>query len=108
MAIWNPKVAERSGPTYRAIADSLAEDIESGNLQPGDRLPTHRELAAQVGVTLTTVTRAYAEAERRGLTEGMVGRGTFVIGRKSGGRAAKAPVWICESTLFSPMPSVTS
>ena len=78
MTIWNPEIAQRSGPTYRAIADALAEDIETGDLRPGDRLPTHRDLAARVGVTLTTVTRAYAEAERRGLTEGTVGGSGFI------------------------------
>ena len=46
--------------------------------RPGGRLPTQRVLARQLGVTLTTVTRAYVEAQRRGLLNGEVGRGTFV------------------------------
>ena len=99
MTIWNPEIAQRSGPTYRAIADALAEDIETGDLRPGDRLPTHRDLAARVGVTLTTVTRAYAEAERRGLTEGTVGRGTFVSARKLE-RQAKGAMDLRVNALF--------
>ena len=63
---------------YVALADALERDIRSGVLQPGDRLPSHRELAKSVGVTVTTVTRAYAEAEKRNLITAMVGMGTFV------------------------------
>ncbi|MBM3557399.1 MAG: PLP-dependent aminotransferase family protein, partial [Alphaproteobacteria bacterium] len=47
-------------------------------LGEGSRLPTHRELAWRLGVTVGTVTRAYAEAERIGLIGGEVGRGTYV------------------------------
>ena len=51
-----------------------------GELKPGERLPTHRDLAYRLGVTVGTVTRAYAEAQRRGLIEGHVGRGSFLAG----------------------------
>ena len=78
MTIWVPELASRSGPRYRAIADSLGHDIAAGRLPPGTRLPTHRWLADRLGVTVGTVTRAYAEAARRGLLSGEVGRGTFV------------------------------
>jgi len=75
---WEPRISARRGPRYKAIADRLAEDIEAGLLDPGVRLPTHRALAGRLGVTVGTVTRAYAEARRRGLIAGQVGRGTFV------------------------------
>ncbi|AGC46425.1 GntR family transcriptional regulator [Myxococcus stipitatus DSM 14675] len=78
MTIWTPNLRGREGPLYRVIADALGADIEEGRLAAGTRLPTHRELAEKVGVTVGTVTRAYAEAERRGLIGGEVGRGTFV------------------------------
>src|SRR5687768_745949 len=78
MTIWIPDLSSHRGPRYLAIADALAIDIRSSRLSPGDRLPTHRELAYQLGVTVGTVTRAYGEAERRGLIGGEVGRGTFV------------------------------
>jgi DNA-binding transcriptional MocR family regulator len=80
METWTPDLTESSGPTYRAIAEALSGDIDSGRLSPGDRLPTHRDLARELGVTVGTVSRAYAEAERRGLVQGEVGRGTFVRG----------------------------
>jgi DNA-binding transcriptional MocR family regulator len=78
MTIKLPPRGQRSGPIYSAIADAIGREIEAGRLKPGSRLPTQRELARQLGVTLTTVTRAYAEAQRRGWLSGEVGRGTFV------------------------------
>lgn len=78
VTIWTPDLSVRRGPRYKAIADALQEDLDAGRLHPGDRLPTHRDLASRLGVTVGTVTRAYAESARRGLTGGEVGRGTFV------------------------------
>ncbi len=78
MAEWTPDLADRSGPRYLAIAGALADDIQTGALPAGTRLPTHRELAWQLGVTVGTVSRAYAEATRSGLIAGEVGRGTYV------------------------------
>jgi DNA-binding transcriptional MocR family regulator len=78
MTIKLPPRGQRSGPIYQAIADAIGREIEAGRLKPGSRLPTQRLLARQLGVTLTTVTRAYVEAQRRGLLNGEVGRGTFV------------------------------
>ena len=80
MTIWLPDVGTRPGPRYRAIADALRDDVASGRLVAGTRLPTHRWLADRLGVTVGTVTRAYLEAARRGLLTGEVGRGTFVRG----------------------------
>jgi len=86
---WTPGALASGRPTYVALADALAGDIARGRLHPGDRLPTHRALARELGVTVGTVARAYSEAERRGLVGGEVGRGTFVraafgLGRSTG------------------------
>src|SRR5260370_15285480 len=78
MTNWLPDLSRFSGPRYRAIAEALAADIRDGRLTPGTRLPTHRDLAWRLHVTVGTVSRAYAEAERRSLIGGEVGRGTFV------------------------------
>jgi len=78
MTIWKPNLAERKGPLYLAIADAIGQSIHNGNLKAGDRLPPHRNLAFDLGVTVGTVTRAYAEAERRGWVAGEVGRGTYI------------------------------
>ena len=79
MTIWMPRLEGREGPRYRAIVEALAEDLAAGSLRHGDRMPTHRELADRLGVTVGTVSRAYGEAARRGLVSGEVGRGTFVL-----------------------------
>jgi len=78
VTIWNPQIAGRPGPRYLAIADAISEDLTLGRLTPGARLPTHRDLADRLGVTVGTVSRGYTEAARRGLLSGEVGRGTFV------------------------------
>ncbi len=67
MTIWAPDLRDRLGPRYVAIADALARDIEAGRIGAGEKLPPQRELAYRLGVTVGTVSRAYREAERRGL-----------------------------------------
>lgn len=78
MTIWKPDLTENGAPRYLAIADAISRDVKSGRLSAGTRLPTHRDLADALGVTVGTITRAYGEAARRGLVSGEVGRGTFV------------------------------
>ncbi len=80
MTMWLPELDGRKGPVYRAIADAIDEDVQKGALRAGTRLPPHRDLADRLGVTVTTITRAYTEATRRGLIAGHVGRGTFIRG----------------------------
>jgi len=58
--------------------DRLAADIRAGLLSPGERLPTHRGLAALEGIGVVTASRVYAELEAMGLVSGEQGRGTFV------------------------------
>src|ERR1700739_2082634 len=89
MTNWMPDLSGRDGPRYRAIAEALAEDVRRGRLAAGTQLPTQRELAWKLHVTIGTVSRAYAEAERRGLIAGEVGRGTYV--RHSAGVAPVMP-----------------
>ena len=75
---WLPELSRASGPIYRAISGAIGEAIRNGGLQPGDRLPPHRTLAASLGIDITTVTRGYAEAQRQGLVQATTGSGTFV------------------------------
>ena len=77
-AAWLARVRRGGGPLYLRLTDALAAAVRAGELQAGDRLPPQRAVADQLGVDLTTVTRAYAAARQRGLIEGAVGRGTFV------------------------------
>lgn len=86
---WSPSISRADGPLYLAIADALSADIASGRLAVGSRLPPQRVLAEQLGIDFTTVSRAYAEARKRGLVEGRVGQGTYVRAwRQPGGAPA--------------------
>src|SRR5690349_8378579 len=66
------------GRTAREIAASVEAGIRDGDLQPGARLPTIRDLAAAAGVSPMTVTTAYRELGRRGLVSAAGRHGTRV------------------------------
>jgi len=67
-------------PLYRQLGGYVQRLINSGDLQPGDRLPPTRELAGQLGLNRTTVSAAYEWLESEGMIQGAVGRGSFVLG----------------------------
>lgn len=77
---WTPTLplSDKDESLYEGIIRALGDDIETGKLSTDVRLPTHRELADILGVAIGTVTRAYTEAERRGLIRSEGRRGTFV------------------------------
>lgn len=79
MSEWYSGWPLRRDDVATSLADTLEQAIRSGRLAPGAQLPTHRELSKRLGVAVSTVSRAYAEAGRRGLIGGTVGRGTFVL-----------------------------
>ncbi|MEV3966874.1 PLP-dependent aminotransferase family protein [Streptomyces sp. NPDC050698] len=74
---------------YRRIADRIADDIATGRLRPGQRLPTQRAFARRRGVAPSTAGRVYGELVRRGLVVGEVGRGTFVRAAPVTGQAGR-------------------
>jgi len=80
---WIPDLSRYPGARYLAFVEALAADIDTGALRPGIRLLPQREMAQRLGLSVGTVSKAYAEAETRGLTSGEVGRGTFVQGRRA-------------------------
>ena len=65
-------------PIYVQLRDQIAAAIGRGELQPGDRLATMREVAVALAVDLNTVQRAYAALEQDGLVTMVQGRGSFV------------------------------
>jgi DNA-binding transcriptional MocR family regulator len=71
-------------PIYRRIADSIAARIARGELEPGERLPNHRDLATEFKVNVTTITRAFHTLKRRGLVETRPGRGTVILDFRNG------------------------
>jgi DNA-binding transcriptional MocR family regulator len=80
------------GPAiYQQLADEIHRRVTEGELTPGDRLPPQREFARMVGVNLTTVTRAFAALQRRGVVASRPGRGSVVTGGASELAFASAP-----------------
>ena len=65
-------------PYYRQIVDQLSLMIRSGDLRPQTRLPSFRDMAGHLLVSLITVRRAYADLEAAGLIVRKQGQGTFV------------------------------
>lgn len=65
-------------PLYRRIEEDLLTQITAGDLQPGEMIPTERELCEHYGVSRITVRRAISELETRGYVRRHQGKGTFV------------------------------
>ena len=65
-------------PFYRQVIDQVKGAIAAGLLEPGDRLPTVRQLAVDLSINPNTVSRAYTELELTGLVETQMGSGTFI------------------------------
>jgi DNA-binding transcriptional MocR family regulator len=82
MTDWTPTLASLPGPRYLAFVSALEADIASGRIKPGMRLLPQREMAQRLELSVGTISKAYAEAEQRGLISGEVGRGTFVQRRR--------------------------
>ncbi|BBE74788.1 PLP-dependent aminotransferase family protein [Oharaeibacter diazotrophicus] len=79
---WTPRLAG-SGLPHERLAAAIAEDLQSGAIAPGDRLPPQRDVAWRLGLAVGTVGKAYAALERRGLVESVHGRGSFAAGLKT-------------------------
>jgi len=73
---------------YLKLADTVAAEISSGTLKPGDRLPPQRSFAYERRIAVSTASRVYSELLRRGLVVGEVGRGTFIANGTRPGIAA--------------------
>jgi len=77
---WSPRLSDEPGLPHERLVTALAEDIADGHAPVGARLPAHRDLAYRLGIGVGTVSKAYAQLERRGLVRSVHGRGMFVAG----------------------------
>ncbi len=68
----------RRTPIYAQLVHHIKHQIASGQLKPGDRLPTVRALAAELQVHTNTVARAYDLLDKDGVISAQQGRGTFI------------------------------
>lgn len=71
-------------PPYLQIVQQVKQALQVGILEPGDQLPTVKEVVAHIAINPNTVAKAYRELEALGLTEGRTGSGTFVKQRPAG------------------------
>ena len=68
-------------PVYRQLIDQVLGSLSAGNLNPGNRLPTVRQVAVDLAINPNTVVRAYKELEIRGILSTQQGTGTFIAER---------------------------
>ncbi|MFC7328274.1 GntR family transcriptional regulator [Marinactinospora rubrisoli] len=73
--------AQRPDPPYRRIVEEIRARILAGELRPGERMPSIRQIAQRWGVAIATATRAMATLRDEGLVEAKVGSGTVVSAR---------------------------
>ena len=88
---------DSEAPVYRQLADHLLALIDAGRLRPGERVPPSRDLAAALGLSRNTVSRALDDLAAAGLVDAHVGRGTFVAPRAArlrGAARGSAPVHV--------------
>ncbi|MCF8000502.1 MAG: GntR family transcriptional regulator [Halanaerobiales bacterium] len=69
---------DASKPIYEQVIDGIKKQIARGEIDPGDKLPSQREMAKEIQVNPNTVQRAYREMELLDLVETKRGRGTFI------------------------------
>lgn len=69
---------QASKPIYMQIVDKVCQQIVRGDIRPGEKLPSVREMAVQTGVNPNTIQRTYSELERMAIVETRRGQGTFV------------------------------
>ena len=65
-------------PTYLQLVQQVKQAVRLGILQPGDQLPTVKEVVGSLAINPNTVLKAYRELDHEGLAEGRRGQGTFV------------------------------
>jgi DNA-binding transcriptional regulator YhcF (GntR family) len=78
-----------SEPPFAQLRERITDQVATGDLRPGDKLPTVRGLALDLGIAPNTVARAYRELEEAGLLVGRGRSGTFVAGREPGEPASQ-------------------
>ncbi|AZO94576.1 GntR family transcriptional regulator [Halocella sp. SP3-1] len=69
---------DASKPIYEQIIDQIKQMLVRGELNPGDKLPSQRDMAKKIKVNPNTIQRAYREMETLELVETQRGRGTFI------------------------------
>src|SRR5918999_35023 len=93
--------ADSPMPLHAQIAEQVQLAVARGELAPGDRLPTVRELAVELRVNSNTVARVYADLERQGVLEARRGLGTFVRPHAGGPAASRRAEQVLDRRIVS-------
>src|SRR5271154_2012303 len=92
-------MGERNLPRYSRIVDELRGRIESGVLEPGDRIPSTRDIVKQWGVAMATATKVISQLRTEGLVSATPGVGTVVadVGGVTAERIVEAAVAVADA-----------
>ena len=69
-------------PIYEQVKDDLRRLVVTGAMQPGEKLPSVRELAVSLAINPNTIQRAYSELESEGYAASVPGKGSFAVRRE--------------------------
>jgi GntR family transcriptional regulator len=84
MPIWITIERHSGVPIYMQIAEQIRHAVEDGTLQPGEQLPTVRQLAGDLAIAPNTIVQAYEKLQGMGLIESRPGAGTVVLAQANG------------------------
>ena len=108
---WLQTDPDAATPLFEQMRLAIIDAVRDGRLPPGDRLPTVRELAAELGLAVNTVARPYRELESAGIIETRGRQGTFVARTDPTDVAMAATTRASEAMILSglgPVGGVTS
>ena len=80
-------------PIYSQIVDNIRSQMTAGILEPGDKLPSVRELASELAINPNTIQRAYRELEADGWIASVSGKGSFVCDLANGAGESNQQLW---------------
>ena len=91
-------ISNSSGkPIYEQVAEGIHAQIMSGDLVPGEQLPSIRQLAADLRISAITTKRAYSDLEAQGFIAAVPGKGSFVEARGGAPREGRGQGTHCRA-----------
>lgn len=96
----NIKVDYHCGiPVYKQVIEAISSAVQLGELDEGDKLPSIRELSAQLNINPNTVAKVYRELELTGIIESKAGSGSFVLQQEAEALSSEAKTSLLQTLL---------